>query len=174
MNEPYPGGPSGGYQPYPGGRRQPSQPDEADHWLNDGWFRPQYDQERGPGPREVPGERGRGGRHRQGRRGRPELDQTGADRTGADQTGADQTAIPDPQLRTAARNWALVAGMVFFLVDTSVMADGFTRPVAMASRVLVILIWLISLAVVALLWLRGSPNFSVQHPFRSGIRAHQR
>jgi hypothetical protein len=39
------------------------------------------------------------------------------------------------------------------------MADGFARPVATGARVLVIFIWLISLAVVALLWLRGSSSF---------------
>ena len=101
----------------------------------------------------------------------------------------DQTAALDPRGRKAgrnwplinlnwaliSRNWALIAGMVFFLMDTFLMADGFARPVAMASRVLVIFIWLISLAAVALLWLRGSSKVSIQNPFvRAETRAHQR
>jgi len=63
------------------------------------------------------------------------------------------------QEHKAGRNWAQIAGTVFFLIDTLVMADGFARPVATGARVLVIFIWLISLAVVALLWLRGSSSF---------------
>ena len=62
--------------------------------------------------------------------------------------------------RKRGRNWALVAGTVFFLADTVLMADGFTRPVATQSRVLVIFVWLISVAAAVLLWLRGSPKFS--------------
>ena len=74
-----------------------------------------------------------------------------------------------------SRNWALIAGLVFFLVDTFLTADGFARPVAMTSRVLVIFIWLISLAAVGLLWLRGSSKFSVQNPFvRAETSARQR
>lgn len=179
MQEPYPSGPGGGYQPHPGGG---DQPDQLDHWPIDDWFRPQLGQERGPDPREVSAERGRGGRHRHGGRRRPELDRTVADRTVADRTVADQAAVLVPRVPKAgrdwplinlnwaliSRNWALIAGMVFFLIDTFLMADGFARPVAMASRVLVIFIWLISLAAVALLWLRGTSRFSIQNPFVRG------
>lgn len=151
MNEPYPGGPGGGYQSRRGGRRQP------DRWPDDDWNRPR----------------------------RPELDQTTVDQM----TAVDQTAALDPRGRKAgrnwppinvnwaliSRNWALIGGMAFFLVDTFLMADGFARPVATASRVLVIFIWLISLAAVALLWLRGSAKFSIQNPFvRAETKAHQR
>ncbi len=66
----------------------------------------------------------------------------------------------DLQEHKAGRNRAQIAGTVFFLIDTLVMADGFGRPVATGSRVLVIFIWLISLAVVALRWLRASPASS--------------
>ena len=78
--------------------------------------------------------------------------------------------------RKAGRNWALIAGAVFFLIDTLLMADGFARPVAIGSRFLVIFIWLISLAAIALLWLRASPRFFRQSPLvraiRVGTRAH--
>ena len=74
-----------------------------------------------------------------------------------------------------SRNWALIAGLVFFLFDTFLTADGFARPVSTTSRVLVIFIWLISLAAVGLLWLRGASKFSIQNPFvRGETRAHQR
>jgi hypothetical protein len=73
--------------------------------------------------------------------------------------------------RKASRNWALIAGAVFFLIDTLLMADGFARPVAIGSRVLVIFIWLISLAAIALLWLRASPRFFKQSPLVRAIRA---
>jgi hypothetical protein len=74
-----------------------------------------------------------------------------------------------------SRNWALIAGMVFFLFDTFLTADGFARPVAMTSRVLMIFIWLVSLAVVGVLYLRGPAKFSIQNPFvRADTGAHQR
>lgn len=159
MTEPYAGGPGGRYQSHPGGRRQPDQPDD---WAFEDWFRTQRDQEPGPGPRE--GERARGGRHRHGGRG-PDLDET----------TVDQLAAPDPQWRAVGRNWALIAGLVFFVFDTFLMADGFARPVAMSSRVLVIFIWLVSLVALGLLWVRGSSRFAVQNPFvRTAPGAHQR
>ena len=157
MNEPYPGGgyrspadgPNWGFQSGPGDRPEAHR---TDRWPNDDWYRP---------------------------RRRPELDQT----------TVDQAVPPDPRRRQAgrdwrpvnlnwaliSRNWALLAGLVFFLLDTFVMVDGFARPVAMTSRALVILIWLISLVAVALLWLRGSSRFSIQNPFvRAGTGTHQR
>jgi hypothetical protein len=74
-----------------------------------------------------------------------------------------------------SRNWALIVGLVFFLVDTLFMADGFTSPVSVGSRVLVIFIWLVSLAVVGVLYLRGPAKFSIQNPFvRADTGAHQR
>jgi hypothetical protein len=120
---------------------------------------------------------------------RPDLDQTTVDQIVADQVMAGQTAVLVPRERKAdlnwvrisrnwardSRNWALIAGVVFFLFDTFLMADGFARPVAMASRVLMIFIWLISLSAIALLWLRGASRFSIQNPFvRAGTGAHQR
>ena len=75
-----------------------------------------------------------------------------------------------PQKRKAGRNWALIVGAVFFLIDTLLMADGFARPVAIGSRVLVTFIWLISLAAVALLWLRASPRFFKQSRLARAIR----
>jgi hypothetical protein len=166
MNEPYPGG--------PGGHRQPDQPDP---WTFDDWYRSQDGKERESGPREVSGELG-GGRHYRGRR-RPELSLTTVDQiTAVDAAVVDQTSALAPPGRRAgqnwlpanlswaliSRNWALIVGLVFFLFDTFLMADGFASPVAMASRVLVIFIWLISLVAVALLWLRGSSRFSIQNP----------
>jgi hypothetical protein len=101
----------------------------------------------------------------------------------------DQPPLPAPQRRGAglnwvptnlswaliSRNWALMVGVAFFLIDTFLMADGFASPVAISSRVLVIFIWLISLVAVALLWLRGSSRFSIQNPFvRTKADAHRR
>jgi hypothetical protein len=132
--------------------------------------------------------------HGNGRR--PDLDQTTVDQIVADQVMAGQTAALAPPERKAdlnlarvsrnwarisrnwardSRNWALIAGMVFFLFDTFLTADGFARPVAMASRVLMIFIWLISLSAIGLLWLRGSSRFSIQNPFvRAETGAHRR
>ena len=74
-----------------------------------------------------------------------------------------------------SRNWALIAGLVFFLIDTLFMADGFTSPVSVGSRVLVIFIWLASLVVVGVLYLRGSTKFAIQNPFvRAETRTDQR
>jgi hypothetical protein len=187
MNEPYPGGPGGGYQPRPGRRRQP------DHWPgndHDEWRRPPRGQERGPGQRGFPGERDRAARYRQGGPRRPELDQTTVDQiTVLDRARPAPTGVLASQGHRASRgrppanldwtlarrNWALSAGLAFFLVDTFFMADGFARPVAAATRVLVIFIWLLSLAAVGLLWLRGSSRFSVQNPFvRAETGSHQR
>ena len=177
MNEPYPGG--------PGGRRQPDRPDPRPF---DAWYRPQDAQERELPPREVPAERGRG-RHYRGHR-RPELDQTTVDQiTALAPEVVDQPPLLAPEGRGAglnwvptnlswaliSQNWALMVGVAFFLIDTFLMADGFASPVAIASRVLVIFIWLISLVAVALLWLRGSSRFSIQNPFvRTKADAHRR
>ena len=69
----------------------------------------------------------------------------------------------------------MTAGLAFFLFDTYLMVDGLASPVAVASRVLVILLWLISVIAVGLLWLRGSSKFSIQNPFvRVKTGAHQR
>ncbi len=160
MNEPYPG-PGRGYQSNPGGGRQPiaaNQADEANRWPEDR-YRP---------PR--------------GRR-RPELDQTTVDQiTVVDRAMVTQPASLGPRGRGAvrywpliSRNWALLAGLVFFLFDTYLMVDGLASPVAVASRVLVILLWLISVIALGLLWLRGSSKFSFQNPFvRVKTGAHQR
>jgi hypothetical protein len=157
MGEPYPGG----YQPYPGDRPEPDQPD---YWPVDDWFRPQPDAERGPVPFEVSGERGRGGRHRHAAAPDPQGDETGG-----------KWPLNNLNWALISRNWALIAGIVFFVFDTFLMADGFARPVGMASRILVIFIWLVSLVAVALLWLRGSSRFSIQNPFVRGQHgAHHR
>ena len=135
--------------------------------------------------------------HGSGRR--PELEQTTVDQIVADQVIAGQTAVFTPHDLTRdnrtpldrmadlnwarsslnwaqdRRNWALIAGLMFFVFDTFLLADGFARPVATASRILVIFIWLVSLVVIGLLWLRSSSKFSVQNPFvRAGTGAHQR
>jgi len=195
MNEPYPGGPSHGYQSHPGGR----QPDrrQPDRRPDDDWRRPQRGQERWPQPGEVSGEPGQGGQQRHGRRRRPELDQTTVDQiTVVDGAVAGQTEFLDLQEHRAgwswrsinwnwsviSRNWAvisrnpvLMAGLVLFLIDTFLMADGFASPVATTSRVMVVFIWLVSLAAFALLWLRGSSKFSLQNPFvRVETEAQQR
>jgi hypothetical protein len=68
------------------------------------------------------------------------------------------------QERKAGRNWAPIVGTVLFLIDTILMVDGFVSPVAIGSQVMVIFIWLISLAVLGLLWLRASPEFLKQSP----------
>jgi hypothetical protein len=133
MDEPNPAGPGGAYQPYPGGSRQP------DHWPDEYWFRP----DREPDPHDVAGERVHG-RHRPGDRRPPDLD---------------RTADLDLRECAAGRNWLLITGTVFFLIDTFLMTDGFARPVAAGSRVLVVFIWLIGLAAVALLWRRASSRF---------------
>jgi hypothetical protein len=154
MYEPFPGEP----EPYPDGSRQP------DDWPYDDWFHPQRGQERASGPHDVAGEHGRGRRHRHGLRRRHT-------RTWTTALDPEATAVDLHHERKAGRNWALIAGAVFFLIDTLLMADGFARPVAIGSRVLVIFIWLISLAAIALLWLRASPRFFKQSPLVRAIRA---
>lgn len=175
MNEPFPGGPGGGYQPPPSGRRPPNQANQPNNWPNnDVWQRPQRGLERGPVPREVPDERGPGANPRYGSHRRPELNLTTVDQL----TVVQEPGVQDPEGRTATRrpaftvnrallikHWALIAGVVFFLVDTILMVEGFAGSVGNASRILVIFIWLISLVAVALLWLRGSSRFSFQNPF---------
>jgi hypothetical protein len=188
MNEPYPGGRGGGHQPHPGGRRR------RDRWPNNDWYRPRRGQERGSDPREVSGERGGEDHRRHGGHRRPELDQTTVDWAAVDQTTVDwavvdPTAALEPRGRKKGRNlslinldwtlisrkWALIAGAALFLIDTFLMADGFTRPVAMVSRILLIFIWLLSLAAVVVLWLRGSSRFSIQNLFvRAKTKPHQR
>jgi len=129
---------------------------------------------------------GRGYRPRPGgHRLRPELSQTTVDQI----TMVDQLAALEPREGKASRNWrpaglnwglmrrnwALLAGAAFFLIDTCLMVDGFAQPVSMTSRVLVIFIWLVSLVALAVLWVRGSSKVSIQNPFvRVGTGTHQR
>jgi hypothetical protein len=89
--------------------------------------------------------------------------------------------VTDLPERRAGRNWTLIAGAAFFLLDTVLMVDGFFQPAAVGSRVLVIFIWLISLAAIALLWLRISPASFQRNPLirlvlnrltRVGARTH--
>jgi len=75
-------------------------------------------------------------------------------------TSVDLMALTVREEPVPGQNWALIAGTVFFLADTALMADGFTRPVPTGARALVIFIWLISVAAAAALWLRASPKFS--------------
>jgi hypothetical protein len=170
MYEPAPGEPGGGYEPYPDGSRQP------DAWPYYDWFRPQRGQERGSGPDDVAGEHSRKRRHRHGVHRRLAPAWTMALDPEATAPDPEATAVDLAHERKAGRYWALIAGAVFFLIDTLLMADGFARPVAIGSRVLVIFIWLISLAAIALLWLRASPRFFKQNPLvraiRAGTRAH--
>lgn len=166
-------------EPYPGGRRQPNHANQPNNWPDNDWFRQERLPERGPGPRDVATERGPGGHQRYGSHRRPELTQTTVDQlTVVHRPAARYSERRLPvNLNSAliSRNWALIAGLLFFLIDTIVMADGFTRPVGAASRLLVIFIWLASVVVVALLWLRGSSRFSIQNPFvRVETDAHER
>jgi hypothetical protein len=86
-------------------------------------------------------------------------------------TSVDLPAIaPDLAERKAGPNWVPVVGTVFFLIDTFLTADGFARPTDIGSRVLVIFIWLVSLAAVALLWLRAAPKFFEQGPLVRVVR----
>jgi hypothetical protein len=112
----------------------------------------------------------RAGRYRRAGRRRPELELTTVDQP---------IAVDRPSINVnwalISRNWALMAGLVFFLIDTFLMADGFARPVALASRVVVMFIWLVSVAAVGVLWLRGSSKFSIQNPFvRAETGTHRR
>ena len=112
----------------------------------------------------------RAGRYRRAGRRRPELELTTVDQP---------IAVDRPSINVnwalISRNWALMAGLVFFLIDTFLMADGFARPVALASRVVVMFIWLVSVAAVGVLWLRGSSKFSIQNPLvRAETGTHRR
>lgn len=127
-----------GSRPRPGGSPSPAR------WPDADWY-PQSGPERGPIPPGAASERGRG-RH-----------QRDDDRQWRDP--APTVLDLNLQEHKAGRNWAHIVGTVFFLIDTLVMADSFARPVGAGSRVLVIFIWLISLTVVALLWLRSSSSF---------------
>jgi hypothetical protein len=181
MHESQPGGPGGEFRPQhgragqPGQPGQPDQPDQPGQRPGDDWFRPQRSQPREPGPRDLPAVYG--GRHNLPANrplslpanrtlslpvSRP-LDRP-LDRPRFNPflrvTSVDLMALTVYEERKPGRNWALIVGTVFFLADTALMAEGFTRPVATASRVLVIFVWLISVAAAALLWLRGSARFS--------------
>ena len=117
-------------------------------------------------PDYWPNDDDRAGRYRHGVRRRPELELTTVDQL---------IAVDRPVADQISRNWALLAGLVFFFIDTFLMADGFARPVALASRVLVTFIWLVSVAAIGVLWLRGSSRFSIQNPFvRAETSARQR
>ena len=124
-------------------------------------------------PDYWPSDDDRAGRYRRAGRRRPELELTTVDQLIAvDRPVADQISR---NWALISRNWALMAGLVFFFIDTFLMADGFTRPVALASRVLVMFIWLVSVAAVAVLWLRGSSKFSIQNPLvRAETGTHRR
>ena len=121
-------------------------------------------------PDYWPSDDDRAGRYRRAGRRRPELELTTVDQP---------IAVDRPSINVnwalISRNWALMAGLVFFLIDTFLMADGFARPVALASRVVVMFIWLVSVAAVGVLWLRGSSKFSIQNPFvRAETGTHRR
>jgi len=172
MHESQPGGPGGEFQPYPGRAGQPGQPDQRpDQRPGDDWFRPPRGQPREPGPRDLPAVYG--GRHNLPANRPPNLPANRPPNLPVSRpldrprfnpflrvTSVDLMALTVLEERKPGRNWALVVGTVFFLADTILMAEGFTRPVATEGRVLVIFIWLISVAAVLLLWLRGSAKFS--------------
>lgn len=163
MHESQPGGPGGDYRPQHG---RAGQPDKPDQWPFDDWFRPQRGQPREPGPRDLPAVYG-------ARQNLPasrplNLPVSRPVNRPLDRprfypflraTSVDLLALTVLEERKPARNWALV-GTVFFLADTVLMAEGFTRPVATQARVVVIFVWLISVAAAVLLWLRGSAKFS--------------
>lgn len=161
MREPNPDGRGGG-------SRQP------DNQHDDDWFIPQGGMQRGPDPRDVAGELGHGRHHHNESRRRLNVDRTRAlflRTTSVDlrATSLDLKVAPMEPLelqglqgRKAGRNWVPIAGTALFLVDTIFMADGFASPVSIGSRLLVIFIWLVSLAVVAVLWLRASPRLFEQ------------
>jgi hypothetical protein len=164
MHESQPGGPGGDYRPQHGRTGQP------DQWPDD-WFRPQRGQPREPGPRDLPAVYG--GRHNLPASRPRNLPASRPLNLPASRppdrprfspflrvTSVDLLALTVHEERKPGGNWALVAGTVFFLADTVLMAEGFTRPVATGARVLVIFIWLVSVAAVVLLWLRGSAKFS--------------
>jgi hypothetical protein len=163
MHESQPGGPGGEFRPYPGRADQADQPDQPDRRPGDDWFRPPRGQSREPGPRNLPAVYG--GRHNLPANRPPNLPANlPVNRPRFNPflrvTSVDLMALTVREERKPGRNWALIVGTVFFFADTILMAEGFTRPVATEARVLVIFIWLISVAAVLLLWLRGSPKFS--------------
>lgn len=164
MHESQPGGPGGGYLPQHGRTGQPDQPARQ---PGDDWFRPQRGQPCEPSPRDLPAVYG--GRHNLPVNRPLNLPVNRPLNLPLDRprfnpllrvTSVDPVALMVREELKPGRNWALIVGTVFFLADTVLMAEGFTRPVAMASRVLVIFIWLISVAAAVLLWLRGSRRFS--------------
>ena len=185
MHESQPGGPGGDYRPQHGRAGQPDQPGKQ---PGDDWFRPPRGQSRESAPREPaprePGSRDLpavyGGRHLPASRPLnlpvsrpPNLPANRPFNLPANRpldrprfspflrvTSVDLLALTVHEERTPGRSLALGAGTVFFLADTALMAAGFTRPVATASRVVVIFVWLISVVAVVLLWLRGSAKFS--------------
>ena len=180
MNQSYPGGPGGEYWPQHGRAGQPDQPHQPHHpdrRPSDDWFRPQRGQPREPSPRDPgPGEPSPrdlpavyvGPRNLPASRPR-NLPASQSLNLPASRprfqpflrvTSVDLMALTVHEERKAGGNLALIAGTVFFLADTALMADGFTRPVPTGARVLVIFIWLISVAAAAVLWLRASPKFS--------------
>lgn len=170
MHESHPGGPGGDYRPQhrrAGQPDQPDQPQQPEQQPGDDWFRPQRGQPREPGPRDLPAVYG-------GRRSLPvsrplSLPVSRPPDRPLDRprfspllrvTSVDLVALMVHEERKPGLNWALIVGTAFFLADTMLMAEGFTRPVPAASRVLVIFVWLISVAAAVLLWLRGSAKFS--------------
>lgn len=184
MQKPYPDGPGDGHQLDPGGSRRRDRgrrdDDWPDHAPDDEWFRPRRGQERGPGPQDVPDERGR--HHRQGERRRPAPNRTKALNLQATSLDLNATSVDLPaiapelleplkfQERKAGGKWMPIAGTALFVIDTAVMADGFAHPVAIGTRVLVIFIWLVSLAAAALLWLRAFPKLLEQRPLTRIVR----
>jgi hypothetical protein len=66
--------------------------------------------------------------------------------------------------RPASQRWAVIAGALFFLFDTVLMVIGFTRGVGTGSLVLIIFIWLVSLAVLGVLGLRTAPGLFAKIP----------
>ena len=177
MHEPYPDGPGDGHQPDPGGSRRRDR-DRRDDWPDqapdDEWFRPRRDQERGPDPQDVTDERGRGRHHRQGERRRLIPNRTKALNLQATSLDLNATSVDLPAIapelleplrfrdRKAGGKWMPIAGTALFVIDTGVMADGFANPIAIGTRLLVIFIWLISLAAAGVLWLRAYPKLLEQ------------
>jgi len=176
MHESQPGGPGGDYRPQHGRAGQPDQPDQR---PGDDWFRPQRGQPREPGPRDLPAVYG--GRHNLPASRPPSLPASRPPSLPASRplglparrpldrprfhpflrvTSVDLMALTVREERKPGRNWALIVGTLFFLADTVLMGDGFTRPATTGARVMVIFVWLISVAAAVLLWLRGSAKFS--------------
>lgn len=176
MHEPYPDGPGEGQQANPGDGRQP------DYRRDDDWFVPQRVQEPEPGRLGVTGERDRGRHHRQGERRRPAANRTRALNVQATSVDLNATSVDLPAIAPelleppefpggkTGRKWVPVAGSVLFLIDTVVMADGFAQPVSIGSKLLVIFIWLVSVAAIGALWLRASPQLLELAPLTRIVR----